>query len=666
MTLNVQDAVRHTSLPPIPATGREDDLFGLSDQLGHSLRQALDAGEITSADVAEIRSTVLATSLANRSYAEGLNKLQTFDPLGATRSLEDAVKADPQAPLPHVAFSDAWSVLGYDQKALAEARIAQSLYANLRQADKLAIDCRALELARTDWKNAIRECKAVWDLSPGLSQGLRLADVQFQAQRWKDALATLDQIRELNTPEKDDPRVDLSEAETREALTEFQKQADAAKRATEKARQRGAKLLEAAGQLWNCVALQSLDQLDLAQTACGDADSLYLGVGDNIGLARTATQIAHVLSKQDHPKESAAKYKEALQLATKVGSMRDRCDALLNYGGSLQERNDYPNAKRRYQESLAVARQSGNDLCKARATENLGLIAKSEHQYQEAQLNLQKAAGIYRQLNVSADAARVMTNLGELYWTQGKLTEARQLLEEAAQRNAELGLKDAETFSVSILGDLLLAQDHPDSAVQQYDRAITNMNELNQESEARESKIHIAAALIEQGKAAEAEKTAREALTWFASREKKDPDNEVFARDVLIQALLAQGKEKQAAEESTLLKSGLPAVDDEPTKISAQVTLARVAAVGGQVDDAVSNLQKLIEETEEKGLVQLRLQSQLALASVNASKHDPEAEAQLRGLGQVSRSQGYLLISRKAAALLRALHSSGTSSPSPI
>jgi len=667
VSLYIQDAVAHTSLPPVSATGREEDLFALTEQLGRELRRELNAGDINSADSGEIRRTVLATTLANRTYAEGLEKLRNFDPLGATRSLADAIQADPQAPLPHAALSEAWSVLGFDKKALAEAKAAQSLYSGLRQADKLAIDCRAMELERSAWKDAIRACKSVWNLSQGLSQGLRLADVQFEAEQWKDALGTLDTVRAtLKAPDKDDPRIDLQEAITRAALTQYPVEKEAANRAVSKAKQRGAKLLEAQGHLWSCIALQNLDQFDQAQTACDDADSLYLGVGDSIGQARTATQTAHILSKQGHQKESENKYKEALKLATKVGSMRDRCDALLNYGKALYESTNFAAASKRYKDSLGIARQSDNLLCEARATENLGLIAKDEHRYEDAQKNLQKAADFYRRLSVSADAARVLSNLGELYWTQGRLAEARPLLEEAAQRDAQLGLKDAETFPVSTLGDLLLAQDHPEDAVQQYNRAIANMNELKQESEAKESMIHIAAALIEQGKAGEAESTATQMLAWFRAQEKKDPDNEVFARDVLIQALLAQDKEKQATEEAKVLKSALPAAQDEPTKISAQITLARVAAKNREeIDEVASDLQKLVEETRGKGLTQLGLEAQLALAWVNASKHDPEAEAQLRDLGKVSRSRGYLLISRKAAALARGLRTQGSTPHNP-
>ena len=666
VTLNVQDAVHHTALPAIQATGKEDDLFGLSDQLGHSLRVVLKAGDITTADVNEIRSTVLANSLANRSYAEGLDMLRSFDPLGATRSLQDAVKADPQAPLPHAALSEAWSVLGYDKKALAEAKAAQSLSSDLRQADKLAIDCRAMQLERSNWQNAIRACKAVWDLSFGLRPGLQLADVQFEAEKWRDALGTLDSVRKnLNAPEKDDPQIDLKEAINRAALTEFPQQQEAAKRATDKAKQRGAKLLEAAGHLWSCIAFQNLNKFEEAQAACQDADSLYLGVGDNIGQARTATQLAHILSNLDHHKESEDKYREALKLATKVGSMRDRCDALLNYGDSLSERKEFVRAIEKYQQSIAVAEQSDNALCKARATENLGLIAKAQHQYKDAQKDFQKAASAYRQLNVSADAARVLSNLGSLYWMQGQLAEAKPLLEEAARRRAELGLKDAEAFSDSTLGDLLLAQDHPEEAAQQYNRAFTNRNDLKELADANESKIRYAAALVEQGKAQEAAATAKEMAAWYSSGENKDPDYEMFARDVLIRALLAQGKKNETVEEANHINTLLPKAEEENLKISAQITLARVAAATGQPDEAVSSLQKVIEETSQKGLLQLRLEAQLALASVNASRSDPDAAAQLRDLGKVSRSRGYFLISRKAAGLARGLRTPGSTPHDP-
>jgi serine/threonine protein kinase/Tfp pilus assembly protein PilF len=656
VTLHLEDAAKHVMLPPIVETGREDDLYGLSDRLGRSLRKSLGAEDLSSMDRDELRSFAPSTTAAARAYAEGLAKLRNVDPQGAVRSLQDAIRLDPDAPLPHADLAEAWSTLGYDEKAAAESRAAQEHAGKLARIDLLAIQCKALEFARTAWDDAIRACKSVWDLSKDVNQGIRLAQVQFAAERWNDALATLATIRgALKSPARDDPRLDLTEAQVRDATTDFRAEADAAKRAADQADQRGATLFRAQALFWLCDALQNQDQSQEALRNCAQADSLYFGIGDKIGQARTATQTAHILSKSDKPEDlqqSKQEYEQALKLANEVGSMRDRCDALLNYGDALLSRNDTSGAKQKYLESLDVARQSGSLLCEAHATENLALVAQQSYNFSETKAKLDHAAQLFKKLNASADQAQVASNLGDLFWTQGNPREARVKLEEAVQRRRELGLKDLEALSATRLGDVLLAQDQIDRAIEQFSRAIAIQTALNEESFAVETKLHLAAALIEKGQAFAAEKSARELLDWISSTSKSrelDHDLEGLARETLIGAVVTQEKSGELAEQARLLHQILPSLSDEAGKISAGIAIARAQAASGRPADAVTSLPTLALQAKSKGLLNLQLEAQLAQAEISLSRQDRTAEAQLKRIEEQSRASGFLLIARKAA-----------------
>src|SRR5262249_4047790 len=159
-----------------------------------------------------------------------------------------------QAPLPHFALADAWHTLGHDAEAINESRLAADLSTKLPRADQLAIQCRALEFARTNWEQAILPCKSLWNTYVNLTNGLHLADVQFAAERYQDSLKTLDEMRQkLTKSEKEDARIDISEAVTRQGMTDYTNQQAAAERALKKAQQQGAKLLEARALLWRCM-----------------------------------------------------------------------------------------------------------------------------------------------------------------------------------------------------------------------------------------------------------------------------------------------------------------------------------------------------------------------------------------------------------------------------
>jgi eukaryotic-like serine/threonine-protein kinase len=375
--LLIQDTDDSTSSSQIVRRGKEDDLFALSEQLGTDLRQQLGGGEISGAARDELRATVLNGTAADRAYSNGLEKLREFDPQGARDFLQQAVKLSPEAPLPHFALADAWHTLGYDEAAIKESRRAVELSGKLPRSDRIAIDCRALELARSDWDKATLSCKSLWDLYGNVTNGLRLADVQFAAERYNDSLKTLDEMRQkLPKSEREDARIDLSEAVTRQALTDYAGEQAAAEKALSKARQQGAKLLEARALLWRCMALQNHDKLTEAQSDCENSLSFYYVAGDGIGQARALTQIAHLELKQGHTDVARKKYADALKLATSIGSMVDRCGALLNFGGALLDRLEFGAARKEFEESLQIARESGNRSCEARSTENLGLVAQ--------------------------------------------------------------------------------------------------------------------------------------------------------------------------------------------------------------------------------------------------------------------------------------------------
>ncbi len=110
----------------------------------------------------------------------------------------------------------------------------------------------------------------------------------------------------------------------------------AAGSAAAKAEEKGARLLQGLALFWTCVAKQNLDRLQDALKDCTLGNDLYATIGDKIGHWLVRLQnIAHILTKLGDANGAAAKYAEALELAENVGSMRDRCDALMNYGDAL-------------------------------------------------------------------------------------------------------------------------------------------------------------------------------------------------------------------------------------------------------------------------------------------------------------------------------------------
>ena len=656
LTLRILNPSLNAQATVVTKSGHEAGLFELSELTGESVRSLLKIGNVTAADRARLRAEFPESRAAERTYVDGLERLNQFDPLSARDFLKDAVKDDPEAPLPHLALSQAWNTLGYDAEALKEAKLAQETSGKLSKPQQREIECRVLELQRTDWESAIGACRGVWEVRKRLSDGLRLAEVQFAAERWNDAISTLALLRkELPPAEGNDPRIDNAEAMTREALTQYPEMETASQTALTKAINKRAKMFEAQALFWSCVAKQNLDKLDAAKQDCRTADDIYSTEGDRIGQARTVTGLAHALAKLNDLPGAYKKYEEALKLAKEVGSARDQCDALLNLGSAFRDENKLTDAEEQFKRSREVGVQGGNLGCQARATEGLGLIAQDRRDFSQARTHLERAREMYSNLSMVSDLARLQSNVGDMLWQQGDPKAARERFEDAANRRRQLGLRDGLGLTLTELGDVLLAQDEVDKALGAYNEALSIKRELHEDKEAAILQIYVAQAQVEKGQFPEAESAARKLSAWCSDKETKDANNEVFARDVLVRSLVAQGtRGGDVGKEANALEHALGSADDKDAVLTARVTLARAYAVQRSFPRAFDELHKALGDAKRQSSVLQEMNASLALVETAKlqGKLSSADRAAITKLARTAHDKGYLLIERKASALL--------------
>ena len=158
-------------------------LVNLVTNAGALLRRQLNAGSAGDADSASVRGSVPESAEAARNYSEGLERLRTFDTLGARELLRNAVNAAPGHALSHAALAAASSLLGYDVEARTEAKKALDLSAGLRREEHLAIEGQYFETTHA-WDKAVATYQTLRNEYPdNLEYGLRLAAAETQARR---------------------------------------------------------------------------------------------------------------------------------------------------------------------------------------------------------------------------------------------------------------------------------------------------------------------------------------------------------------------------------------------------------------------------------------------------------------------------------------------------
>src|SRR4029077_8220330 len=188
--------------------------------------------------------------------AQGLAKLRSFDATQARDLLTQAIEQDPDYALTHEALAEAWSQLGYDDKAKAESRRAFELSSGLSRRDALGIEGRFREEGR-EWTRAVDVYHSLWTVFPDDPEyGLRLASAQVSAGQGQDALLTIDTLRRSAPPMRDDPRIDVAESNAAASLSDYKRAETATEHAILKAGQQGSDGLRAEALLRQCWALR--------------------------------------------------------------------------------------------------------------------------------------------------------------------------------------------------------------------------------------------------------------------------------------------------------------------------------------------------------------------------------------------------------------------------
>ena len=627
--------------------GSQAQFFELVKRLGDKLRQECGSGQLMQQELEATRAAEPANTEAVRFYTEGLEKLRQFDALAARDLLQRAVLADPNYALAHSALAAAWTQLGYDQNAIEESKKALHFSGQLPRADKLSIEARHYESLH-DWDKAIEIYRTLWTFfSDDLDFGLRLATAQISAGRGQDALATVQSLRQLTAPSRDDPRIDLAEATAAGSLADFKHEQAAIAQAREKATRQGAQFTMAQALMEECWALRSLGELEAAKTAGEQARSILSSAKDGRGEARSLTCVANVLADQGNLAEAKGMHERALVLARKIGAQKDIAGALINLG-NISAQRDLRESTARYQEALVVANAVGDRVDSLSAQNNIAANFIVEGQFPAATTILQSALRSANDLGDQSSEVVAKINLGNIYLALGKFADSRKYLAEALSQSKQLDLKSNIAAALMGLGDLALSEDDLGSAEQNYQQSLALRTQIGEQAGVANSQVSIATLDLERGNPKPAGDLARKAIDEFHNEH--NDDLEAMARAVLLRALLAQAD--MAAAQNEYANIGKLAVQDKSLQITLGTAEARFIGATGSKDAAIRRLTDLAERARQLTLPSSEYDAHLARLELEMNDGIPTAREQLKRIQKDAEAGGFLLVARKAKALL--------------
>lgn len=645
--LRVQDAASGELIATFAESGREQELFDLIFGLGLRVRERLSAHRLSAEAAADVRRSVPTGLAAQRAYAEALARLRRTDAMRARVFFEQAIAADPEFPLSHAGLAEAWSALGYDERAVAAAKRAYELAARLPREERLSVEARYREASR-QWPKAIEIYRVLADFFPdNIEYGLRLAAAQTSAGQVNDALTTLAGLRQLPAPAGQDARIDLAEADAASALSDFKRALASAERVAAKGAAQNERALVAKARLRESWALERMGDVQRALRAIEEAQRLYSAIGHRGGAAWALRNRAFLLAEQGQLEQARGLQEEALAIFREIGDRRGLAATSNMQGAVLWALGDATGAKLRYGEALASFREMGDRAGIARALGNLARVVQQRESLDEAGPLYEEAQAIFQALGDKAGLASVLSATGQLARARGDLALAQRHFEDALALYTTTGQRRNRAATLHELGRALQARGNLPAARVRLAEALALRQTLGNPAEEVESRLAlIELALDEQPPGAEAAQL--EALVGTLPPAVED---ESGAR---AHALLARARQRRAPELAQAAArralAGARGSKDLAFAAGIVVTVARVQASGApaSLPALATQVQRLALQAQREGRVELGLQAALALAEIDAARHPHQASQRLHKVAQEARARGFELLARSA------------------
>ena len=642
LDLRLQDTAAGETVADVAVTGGEADLFDMVSQAGSRLREQLGVEEVSPVEAVSVRASLPANREAARLYSEGLARLRVFDALEARGLLEQSIAADSKFALSHSALAEAWSRLGYDQKAQSEARQAYDLSANLSREEKLLVEGRYRDIAH-EHEKAIDVYRTLFALFPdNLDYGLKLADVQFRGSKGHDALATVEALRKLAPPASEDPRIDLEEGAAWDSLSEY-KRLEPLSRAADKAKAEGSRLILAKARQGQCWGFAHLEQIERAIAACRQASEIFAAAGDREGEATALRTWADAIAQTDAP-ESIRLYKQALGIFRGNGSERGVAVVFNNLGLIYAAQGDPATAEKMHRQALAGFRLLENKNAQSKALANIADERVDQGDLRQALQLYEESLELDRE-----DTGRVAIagyNIANVHQLQGDLPGAKQGFEQSLAIWQKNGDRAASAYSMWSLGGLLLLEADFKGARKMLEQALAIRTSAGEKITISETLLELADLSLEEARSPlEQEAVARQVLDVL--QKQKARDDEIRAWCILSRALLAEGK-AGAAQEAVQHARALAAKSQNPEiRWGATIAAARIATADKA--GARKELTDVVAQSHRLGYALVELDARLALAELEMKAgQTAEGRAHLTAVEADAKAKGYNLVARQA------------------
>lgn len=646
--VRLQDCRTGEVVSEIAEIGATEDLFGIVSRIGVKLRNRLGIRRMPDSDEVLAQASLPANPEAARFYSLGLDKLRAYEFPLARGFFEQAIAAEPKSAVAHAMLSRTDLFMGRYEQAKTEAKQGLDLATGLPRVQRMQIEA-SYDQAKGDRGKAAEIYRVLFNLFPdSLDYGLQLAKLQVESYHPEESLETIRHLRQLPPPFRDDPLIDL-----REANTIGRKDQDKAialyRTAAQKAAAQGKKLVFAKSK----EALCHINPEHVpSPPECREAYETYLAAGNVDASASTLQLMAENQRLSGHDEEALPLYDEATRKFIEVGDNENAGVALNNSSLVYENRGQFALAEQQYSRARKYFESVNDRVNASTAIANLADI-------QTWRGNFQAGDQLYRQSWEMADQAKAVEDQyphmqhANLLLMKGQIDEAAS--EMTAQVSSLRTLKSDPWQTANALTGLGEIQRHRgdlDSALKSFEEAAQILKGVN--SSAAPVQINFAELAIDRGQFDAAERQLRDAISVL--EKDKDLGDGFAAHLMLAKSLLAQSKAPDAM--STIRKAGeLMDVHGFPVysiplatlELRAKAAAAPVGKAGhGTLLFVERDLTSVVQQAHRIGFYTGECEARLALAEVESRLSSASAGPQLTAVKAEAQRRGFLLYAAQA------------------
>jgi DNA-binding winged helix-turn-helix (wHTH) protein/tetratricopeptide (TPR) repeat protein/TolB-like protein len=577
-----------------------------------------------------------------------LDALRHYDPARARDELIQAVAETPGYAPAYTYLAEAWSALGYRDKALAAAAQAARDAVNLPPEQRLQTEA-AVESERSNWGKAADAWQALANLKP-LNPDYRLhqIDAQIAASAAPQAQLTLADLRRLPDV-AGDPRIELAAARIARALDDAKGDGEHAAKALHQAQQHDAAGLVADAQLERAAASTHLGRLDEARADLAAAIDGYRSIQNPRGEAEARRALAAVLADLNRAQEAREEYQRALAVDQGVGDVAGVARIYRDLSSMLWVSGDRDGAQAAARRSLELARETGDVHLQAWTLRALATIAADESLSDDVMQEFREATALTQRSSDPGGHAWSLATYADVERLRGELNEARDTCDES---NAEAAALSDPQFAVySGFTCALVSVDRGEtSAATTALQAV--MRQAASTGGTRATYLNNALMTLAQ--------LDMDAEHWPAARDKLREASRGFATAEIqtgeadAQALLALCAQamRNTAERDTAVgraRKLRQAITSRQEVYVVDIALAQISATSGTDKTAIEKLLALAADAERRQFISWALEAKFAAwrllhaqgrGTADAVRGEIEKSARERGFGRILKLLG--------------------------